>query len=162
MPAPSRGQKSEYGLQLEEKQKLRAEYGLRERQFHNYFKKGQNASAIFILLELRLDNVLYRSGFATTRSAANQMAGHGHALVNGRRVTVPSYALHVGDKLTLREKSHNAGFFADYDMRIKKFEAPPWLLLDKDKREVSIKSMPDIKEQIQPFNFQTVVEFYSR
>ncbi|OGZ61984.1 MAG: hypothetical protein A2932_00660 [Candidatus Spechtbacteria bacterium RIFCSPLOWO2_01_FULL_46_10] len=155
-------QKSEYGQRLEEKQNLKGEYGLREKQFSNYFKKGTDSASIFGLLESRLDSVLYRSGFAPTRGAARQMASHGHAIVNGRRVTIPSYQLRTGDKVNVREGSYGSGLFADYDMRMKKFEPPSWLVLDKKAREITIKGIPDMREQAQPFNFQTVIEFYSR
>lgn len=155
-------QKSEYGLQLAEKQKIREEYGLREKQFRSYFKKGKNSEAIYRYLELRLDNAVFRSGFTMTRAAAHQMVGHGHILVNNRKVTIPSYQIRVGDVMSVRQQSRDTGLYADYDVRLKKFEAPTWIALDKKKMEAKIITTPDIQEHMQPFAFQTVIEFYNR
>lgn len=155
-------QKSEYGLQLAEKQKIRNDYGLRERQFRGYFKKGKEPGNIYALLEARLDNAVYRAGFTPTRAAARQMVSHGHILVNKRKVTIPSYRIKIKDVILVRSLSNKKGMFADYKLRMKKFESPSWIKLDKNKMEAQIKATPDIKEQTQPFNFQTVIEFYSR
>ncbi|MDP4010252.1 MAG: 30S ribosomal protein S4 [Candidatus Spechtbacteria bacterium] len=154
--------KSEYGLQLEEKQKIRNEYGLRERQFRGYFDKGQKPDGIFSLLESRLDSVVYASGMTSTRRMARQIVSHGHVLVNGRKMTIASHQVKIGDTISIKDPSRQKGMFSDYEARIKKYETPRWLLLDKKKMEVQKKAAPEIKEQIQPFNFQTVVEFYSR
>jgi small subunit ribosomal protein S4 len=155
-------QKSEYGLQLAEKQKIRIEYGLREKQFRRYFDEGRESSRIFALLESRLDNVVFRGGLAATRPMARQMVSHGHITVNGRKVTIPSYKVKAADVIAIREGSRDAGLFAEYDIRMKKFEPPTWLLLDKAQRQLTIKGRPDMSIEIQPFNFQTVIEFYSR
>lgn len=154
--------KSEYGLQLAEKQKIRIQYGLREKQFKNYFKKGKDPEKIFTLLEFRLDNVVFRAGLTPTRAAARQMVSHGHILVNGIRVTIASYQVKIGDLLEVKELSKSKGFFEDYNLRIKGYESPNWILVDKKKMKVKIKKLPDIKEDIQPYDIQTVIEFYSR
>ncbi|MDX1535288.1 MAG: 30S ribosomal protein S4 [Candidatus Spechtbacterales bacterium] len=155
-------QKSEYGLQLAEKQKIRNEYGLRERQFRRYFDQGGDPAGIFTLLELRLDTLVFRSGFASTRRMARQMTSHGHITVNGRKTTVPSYSIKVGDVISVRDGSKDNGLWEEYEMRMKKHEPPSWITLDKKKREFKLNALPNIKEETQPFNFQTVIEFYSR
>lgn len=154
--------KSEYGLQLQEKQKMKKEYGLRERQFKKYFDKGQKPDNIFSLLELRLDSLVYASGFAATRASARQMVSHGHVLVNGTRVTVPSYEGRTEDVVAIKENSKQKGMFADFALRTKSYKPPSWLVVDKKKMEIKLSGHPDIKEQITPFNFQTIIEFYSR
>jgi len=154
--------KSEYGSQLEEKQKIRTEYGLRERQFRGYFDKGQKPDGIFSLLESRLDSILYAAGMTLTRRMARQLVSHGHVLVNGRKMTIPSYQVKIGEVVSIKDPSRQKGMFSDYEARIKKYEPPGWVLLDKNKMEVQKRSAPQIKEQVQPFNLQTVIEFYSR
>lgn len=155
-------QKSEYGLQLAEKQTIKRDYGLRERQFKNYFEKGKNPEAIFSALESRLDSIILRSGIAFTRSMARQIVGHGHVLVNGRKINIPSARVKAGDVVSIRESSKGKGVFADYEMRIKKYEPSLWISLDKQKMQIKLLHTPSIKDQVQPYNFQTVVEFYSR
>ncbi|OGZ57284.1 MAG: hypothetical protein A3F94_03335 [Candidatus Spechtbacteria bacterium RIFCSPLOWO2_12_FULL_38_22] len=154
--------KSEYGLQLQEKQNIKKEYGLRERQFKNYFKKGKSSDQIFILLERRLDSVVFASGFAPTRKAARQMVNHGHILINNKKVNVRSYSLRDGDTVNIKEISKQKGMFADLVLRTKNHKPPSWITVDNKKMEIKIKGKPDMKEQLQPFNFQTVIEFYSR
>jgi len=155
-------QKSEYGLQLQEKQKMKEEYGLREKQFRRYFDKGQKPDNIFSLLELRLDSLVYASGFTATRASARQMVSHGHVLVNGKRVTVPSYYVGSKDTVIIKENSKQKGMFADFAFRTKNHKPPSWLAVDKKKMEIKLSGRPDIKEQVTPFNFQTIIEFYSR
>lgn len=155
-------QKSEYGLQLAEKQKIRHEYGLRERQFRRYFDQGKDPEGIFALLETRLDVLVHRAGLASTRAMARQMTSHGHVTVNGRKVTVPSIKVRIGDIIAVRDASMEKGLFAEYDLRMKKYDPPSWISLDKKKKEFKLTSLPNIKENTQPFNFQTVIEFYSR
>lgn len=154
--------KSEYGQQLEEKQKIKREYGLRERQFKSYFAKGKYPEAIFRLLELRLDSVIYAAGFTPTRRAARQLASHGHALINGRKSTIPSQTLRPKDVVEIKETSRKKGLFEDYALRTKNYQPPSWLKVDKKKMAVEVQGVPSTKEQIEPFNFQTVIEFYSR
>ncbi|MYE38448.1 MAG: 30S ribosomal protein S4 [Candidatus Spechtbacteria bacterium SB0662_bin_43] len=162
MPNAPRRSKSEYGTQLAEKQKIRNEYGLREKQFRSYFTKGKEPYAVFALLEQRLDSVVFRSGFASTRPQARQMVNHGHITVDGRKVTIPSYQVRVGSVIAVRESSRQSKLFDDYDFRMKKFESPSWIVIDAKKKEARTKAKPDMQEQIQPFNFQMVLEFYSR
>lgn len=162
MPKGRSRQKSEYGIQLAEKQKIRNEYGLREKQFRGYFSEGKEAESIFALLERRLDSVVFRAGLAQTRPQARQLVNHGHITVNARKVTIPSYRVRSGDVVEVRTGSATIGVFAEYETRMKKFEAPTWLLVDTSKKRIELKAAPDIKEETQPFNFQTVIEFYSR
>ena len=154
--------KSEYGLQLAEKQKIRNEYGLRERQFKKYFNKGKKPDNIFSLLEYRLDSVVFRSGIGATRRMARQLVSHGHITVNGRKVTIASYQTRPGDVIEVKEASRQKGVFADYDLRMKNHEAPSWLKVDKKNKKVEVSANPNMQEQTQPFDFQTVIEFYSR
>lgn len=160
--------KSEYGLQLNEKQKARFTYGLGERQFSNYvrealLKKTDNASqTIFQFLELRLDNVLYRLGFAKTRSGARQMASHGHMKVNGRKVDTPSVRLKIGDKVEIAERSLKKPLFENLDERTKAVTVPSWIKYDAVKKEAVIQGMPQLVKTENMFDLNTVIEFYSR
>lgn len=159
---------SEFGLQLREKQKLKFLYGLREKQFSNYFKKSMNKGGADIgfhavqMLELRLDNVVYKMGFATSRSMARQMVGHGHFLVNNRKVTIPSYLTKKGDHVSIKQNSASKTIFADLDLHLKKYEPPSWINLDKEKKEGEVSKLPP-KEDIElDINFGPIIEFYSR
>lgn len=161
MPAPRRG-KSEYGMQLAEKQKVRGTYLLREKQFKNYFKRAQTPADIYTLLEYRLDSVVFRLGFAKTRGLSKQLVSHGHIMVNGRKVTIRSYKVSNGDVISIRPQSADKGVFSELDEYLKKYEVPSWLNLDKAKKEGTITSIPSIRESgIEP-NIQSVMEFYSR
>ena len=162
MARGGRRTKSEYGLQLAEKQKIRKEYGLRERQFRAYFDKADEPAGVFSLLEARLDSIVFRAGFAITRPQARQMVSHGHITVNGRKVTIPSFRVREGDLVAIREGSRDRKVFDGYDERMEKYESPSWISVDRKKREAKAKGAADIKEETQPFNFQTVIEFYSR
>src|SRR3989344_1798142 len=130
---------SEFGTQLQEKQKLKLSYGLRERQFKNYLlsaikqKAVNTADAVFYYLELRLDNCVFRMGIAPTRSSARQLVNHGHILVNGKKVTIPSYRVKIGDKISIREGSKAKNVFKDLSSFLKKYEAPVWISLNKEK-----------------------------
>jgi len=157
--------KSEFGEQLRDKQKLRVAYGLREKQFSSYIlkainQKGANTQEmIFSLLESRLDNVVYRSGLAHTRSLARQLVNHGHITVNGKRVSIPSYSVREGDVIEVRAGSRVSPYFSKL---AEKFEptVPAWLVADAKKMSFTVKSLP--KELDKTTNYQTVVEFYSR
>ena len=162
MPNTAKKSKSEYGMQLAEKQKIRNEYGLREKQFRSYFSRGKKPGSVFELLERRLDSVVFRSGFANTRPKARQMVSHGHIVVDGKKVNIPSYIVDVNSTISVRPSSQDGKLFEDYAFRMKKFESPSWIVLDSGKKESKLKSKPDIQEHTQPFNFQTVLEFYSR
>lgn len=160
--AQSRGTKSEYGIQLSEKQKIRSDYGLREKQFRSYFSKGKEPKKVFELLESRLDSIVFRSGLTSTRPQARQLVNHGHIKVNNKKASIPSFIVRTGDVISLKDGSKQIKLFDDYDQRMKKFDPPSWLELNTKNKEVKIKGKPDIKEQVQPFNFQMVLEFYSR
>jgi small subunit ribosomal protein S4 len=163
----SRRKVSDYGLGLMEKQKLRYYYGLMERQFRRVYERalrtrGVTGEIMLQILETRLDNVVYHLGFAPTRPAARQMVTHGHIQVNGRKVTVPSFALKVNDVVEVRP--HNVS----RQMASRALEAagsrtvPDWLSLNKDAFKGTVMRLPS-REEIQPIaNEQAVVEFYSR
>lgn len=159
---------SDYGLALIEKQRVRFAYGVSERQFANYVekafavaKKGQvPADKLFDLLEHRLDNVVYRLGFAHTRAFARQLVSHGHITVNGTKVTVPSYMVTMGDKISIREGSKNKTVFADLSEKLKQYTAPEWLKLTSGTSSAEVIGSPKNPDSF--MNFQAVIEFYSR
>lgn len=158
---------TDYGLQLIQKQRVRFMYGVQEKQFANYIKKATKtaqdvspATALFQSLETRLDNVIYRLGLAPTRGMSRQMASHGHFLVNGTRVTIPSYHLKDGDVITIREGSKDKVFFTDLAKKLKNHTVPNWLNWDDKKMAGQVKGTP--KDPDSFLNFQSVIEFYSR
>jgi small subunit ribosomal protein S4 len=159
--------KSEYGLGMNEKQKARFSYGITAKQFGNYVKKaietkGNSAEMLVRSLEGRLDNVAYRSGFAPTRQAARQMTSHGHLLVNGTMVTIPSYQVKVGDIISIREGSKKKALFATLDDKLKAVKLPGWLKLNFDKKEITVDGLPTAPQTELLFNVGTVLEFFSR
>ena len=155
-----------YAIQLLEKQKVRFSYGVSEKQFYNYVqkaietKKGAPAEKLSESLERRLDNVVYRLGLANTRAFARQMVAHGHFVVKGKRVTVPSYNVSVGDVISIREGSRNKGPFQSLETRLKNYTAPDWLSFDLSKGEAVVKALPHQPESFLDYN--AVIEFYSR
>lgn len=156
---------SEYGAQLRNKQAVKFSYGLKERQFVNYIKeslkkKGVASLELMKLLESRLDNVVYRLGFASNRASARQLVSHGHITINGKRVNIPSYNVKIGDKIGVRVGSVTKGPFVGLDDKWKKFEPPAWLALDKEKKEGSVISEA-APEDIR-FNIDSIIELYSR
>lgn len=161
-----RQQVSEYGSQLVEKQKVRYTYGISERQFSNYVKEAvssHGAKAGEMLqqfLEIRLDNVIYRMGLAPSRQMSRQMASHGHFLVNGVKVTVPSYRLKVGDIITVREGSKKSVMFQDLKNKLDKYMYPAWITFDPTSMTGSMKSYPTKEGSL--LDFGRVLEFYSR
>lgn len=163
-----RSRMSEYGRQFIEKQKLKLLYGVRENQFRNYFQKASakqelTGPTLLALLEQRLDNVVYRLGFASTRRQARQMVSHGHFSVNGRKVTIPSYQVHLGDMIGLRQRNREVKLFDDLQIKLKKYEPPAWLELDKEKLEGKIAGIPSKEALIDvPVEVAQIVEFYSR
>lgn len=158
---------SDYGVQLREKQKAKRIYGLLEKQFRNYFEKaermkGKTGDNLLILLERRLDNVVYKLGFAATRRESRQLVRHGHFNVGGRRVNIPSFLVCVGDVVELREKSRKIPSLNESLEAVVRKGIPPWLELDRDNYRGSIKTLPartDIREPIQE---QLIVELYSK
>ncbi|WP_066258178.1 30S ribosomal protein S4 [Neobacillus drentensis] len=156
---------SEYGLQLQEKQKLRHMYGVTERQFRNLFDKagkigGVHGENFMILLESRLDNVVYRLGLARTRRAARQLVNHGHIMVDGARVDIPSYRLKAGQTISLREKSRNLDVVKEA-IEVNNF-VPDFLTFDADKLEGTFTRLPERSELPAEINETLIVEFYSR
>lgn len=158
--------KSEFGIQLLEKQKARFSYGLTERQFRVYVDKALRSDSqvqkLFASLETRLDNVIYRAGFAKTRAQARQAASHGHILVNGRRVTIPSIALKAGDVVSIRESSANSTLFADTAERMRTVSMPAWIKVDPEKRTAEVVGEPVYVPGEQVFDLGVVIEFYNR
>lgn len=158
--------RSDYGRQLIEKQKARFSYGISEKQFSKYVAKALSApnpvQKLFVLLETRLDNALFRAGFAKTRSQARQMASHGHVLVNGRRVSVPSISLSKGDVIEPRQSSAGGPLFAEVSERMKEVSAPAWLKIDPVKHRAEVEGEPVYEGQEHVFDLRTVVEFYNR
>jgi small subunit ribosomal protein S4 len=158
---------SDFGLQLIEKQRVRFSYGITERQLSNYVKKsletkGGNApEKLFGMLESRLDNVVYRLGIAHTRRLARQMVSHGHFVVNGKRTTVPSYAVRVGDVVTAREGSKKSVLFANIEKKLENYSVPKWLKFDGKTLTATVDGMPAL-ESGGAFNLNTVFEYYSR
>jgi len=164
-PAPL----SEYGKQLREKQDLKAQYNLREKQFKNYVKEALSAkthgdySELFLQkLERRLDNVVFRSGLASTRKQARQMVSHGHFLVNGRKMDVPSFEVKKGDSISVRPSSLQRTLFKNALLGLKKYEAPSWILLDKEKPEILIQQLPSFADAAPSVEIPLIFEFYSR
>ena len=158
---------SNYGVQLQEKQKIKSMYGLLEKQFRNYFTKaekmsGETGTNLLQMLESRLDNIIYRISFAPTRPAARQLVNHGHFLVNDKRVNIPSYILKSGDKIQVREKSKKMDLILDSMKRIKGDIDLPWLELDKGKMQGSFLGMPERDQIDQTIKEQLVVELYSK
>jgi small subunit ribosomal protein S4 len=157
----------EYGLQLREKQKVRKTYGVLERQFRNYFveaesRPGVTGETLLRFLELRLDNVVYRMGFAPSRPAARQLVGHGHFTVNGRQVTVPSYQLKPGDRVEVRETHRSREPFKVAKETLRSHQPPEWLTIDAAKLAGTIADQPRRDQMPLDLNEQLVVEYYSR
>ncbi|HHY72653.1 MAG TPA: 30S ribosomal protein S4 [Bacillus bacterium] len=156
---------SEYGLQLQEKQKLRHMYGVNERQFRNTFNeagkmKGIHGENFMVLLESRLDNLVYRLGLARTRRQARQLVNHGHIVVNGGRVDIPSYRVKPGQTITVREKSRNLEIIKEA-IEINNF-VPDFLTFDAEKLEGTYTRFPERSEMPAEVNEAFIVEFYSR
>ncbi len=166
-PKGSRRKLSDYALALAEKQKLRYQYGLLERQFRRYFqtalhRRGVTGETLLQLLETRLDNVVFRLGFANSRSAARQMVSHGHVTVNGRKVNVSSYNVRVGDTIVVKEKPGSRRLASKYLELTQITPVPDWLTLNKDQFSGQVAHIPS-RDEIQPIvNEQLVVELYSR
>lgn len=157
---------SDYGSQLLEKQKVRFSYGISEKQLSNYVKtstasKGKSVTdKLYELLESRLDNVVYRLGFAGTRRFARQLVSHGHFVVNGKKVTIPSYQVKIGEKISVRDGSRSSPIFNDFVKKSQGNVVPSWLSLSAEKLSSEVKQKPKYDD---PFlKLDTVLEFYSR
>ena len=163
------GKASMYSQQLREKQKVRRLYGLLEKQFSLLMKEatrqeGKSGEVLLQLLERRLDNAVYRAGFALSRRAARQLVGHGHFMLNGRRVDIPSIRLKAGDVITVRPKSVTSGYFKGLDEVIKDANQPTlgWLKSDPKKMTITVTGIPARSEAEADINEQLIVEYYSR
>jgi small subunit ribosomal protein S4 len=159
---------SQYALQLREKQKVKRLYGLLEKQFSNLMKEanrqpGQSGTVLLQLLERRLDNAVYRAGFAPSRRAARQLVTHGHFMLNGTRVDIPSIRLREGDEFVVRDHSKNSEYFKKLDdVSPTPSVIPEWLKVDRKKVTVSVKGLPT-RDDVEPdINEQLIVEYYSR
>ena len=161
------GRQSEYGKQMLEKQKARYSYGVGGAQFTKYVRKalqtpGDNSKNLIRILEGRLDNVVVRSGFAPSRSAARQMVSHGHITVDGKIVNIPSYDVHIGDKVGIREGSRKKALFAKLDEELANIKAPVWLAVDAAKKEIAVNGEPAADAADLLFDIGAVLEFYTR
>jgi len=161
------GKLTPYAVQLKEKQKLKKIYGLLERQFHTFFdrasrKKGVTGDNLLQMLETRLDNVVFRLCFASSRPMARQIVLHGHIQVNGRKVDIPSFQAKIGDVITVKEKSRQIKAINDTLGGAESQNLPAWLVLDVDKYEGKIERLPTRDEIKLPVNEQAVVELYSK
>ncbi len=158
---------SEYALQLREKQKARRIYGVMERQFRRYFKeaekrKGVTGENLLTILESRLDNVVYRLGFADSRAQARQLVRHGHFDLNGRRANIPSMLVKPGDVISVREKSKKLAYFKERAKELERKTVPEWMSLDPVSMSGRILNLPRREDIDLPLNEQLIVEYYSR
>ena len=160
--------KSEYGTQLLEKQKARFTYCMTEKQFSRLVKEAlskkdtSGVSSLFISLEMRADNVVYRAGFAPTRLAARQMVSHGHITVNGKKITIPSMRLSEGDVIGIRAGSTQKPLFVSLEERLASVSRPAWVLFDLPTKTAKIQGAPKYEVQENMFDLRSVLEFYSR
>ena len=158
---------SDYAIQLREKQKVKAMYGMLEGQFRLTFEraekqKGVTGENLLILLERRLDNAIFRSGFASSRTQARQLVRHKHILVNGRKVNIPSFLVSEGDVITLKEKSRANTHVNENLEAVVRRGVPSWLELDKDNYKATVKALPNREEITMPIQEQLIVELYSK
>jgi small subunit ribosomal protein S4 len=158
---------SDYSLQLREKQKARRIYGVMERQFQRYFREaarrsGLTGETLLSMLESRLDNVIYRLGFADSRAQARQLVAHGHFVVNGRRTNVPSYIVKPQDVIAVREGSRKRRYFKERLEQLDGNAVPGWLSLDVQTLTARMLKVPSREEIVTPLKEQLIVEFYSR
>lgn len=158
---------SDYGVQLREKQKARRIYGILEKQFRNYFEKadrmkGKTGDNLLILLERRLDNVVFKLGFAVTRRESRQLVRHGHFLVGGRRVNIPSYLVRPGDVVEMRERSRKIPSINEALDAVARKGIPPWLELQREQYRGDVKALPGRADVTEPIQEQLIVELYSK
>ncbi|MFW0870896.1 MAG: 30S ribosomal protein S4 [Patescibacteria group bacterium] len=158
-------QPSAYALELLEKQKLRFSYGLKEKHLANYVEKALNAhdatdKTLFALLERRLDSIVYRAGFAATRRQARQLVSHGHFLHNGRRVTVPSIQVQVGDTIEVRQGSKSSPLFSDLAGRLNDHKNPAWITSKLQELQIEVVDNPSTT--IYEFDYKKIIEYYTR
>ncbi|MCU0600755.1 MAG: 30S ribosomal protein S4 [Desulfobacterales bacterium] len=161
------GKTSDYGLQLREKQKAKRSYGLSEKQFKLTFqradrKKGITGTNLLVMLEQRLDNVVFRLGFANSRPQARQLVSHNHFLVNGKKVNIPSYQIKVGDVVEVHEKSREIKAITEAQEAVVRRSMPQWLDLEKDKMKGTVRGIPVREDITMPIQESQIVELYSR
>jgi small subunit ribosomal protein S4 len=162
-----RGKISDYGLQLREKQKVKRMYGILEKQFRGYFERaerlrGVTGTNLLVLLERRLDNVVYRLGFANSRAQARQLVLHNHVLVDGRRVNIPSYLVKVGQTVQVTEKSRTSALVRDALEAAARRGCPPWLELEKEEAKGRVSMFPTREDITMPIQEHLIVELYSK
>jgi small subunit ribosomal protein S4 len=161
------GKVSDYGIQLREKQKVKRIYGVLEKQFRRYYsraerQKGITGTNLLILLERRLDNIVYRMGFASSRNQGRQLIRHNHFTVNGKRINIPSYHVKVGDVIEVKEKSRKIPFILEAMETVVRRETPSWLEVDGSDFRGLVKDFPNREELTMPINEQLIVELYSK
>ena len=161
------GKYSDYRLQLREKQKVKRIYGALEGQFRRYYyhaekKKGITGTNLLILLECRLDNVVYRMGFASSRKQARQLVRHNHFLVNNRKVNIPSFQVKMGDEVTVKEGSRKVQAILDAMETVVRRGIPNWIEIEKDSFRGTLKSIPNREDLTMPIQEQLIVELYSK
>lgn len=167
-PRARLGRKSEYAQQLLEKQKMRMIYGLSEKQFRNLYEQATGikdkptGDSMREMLEQRLDNTIYRAGFAMTRLQARQFISHGLFTVNGQRVTVPSYRIQAGDKIEARTRNKTSPIFADITAAHEKYLPPSWMKANSGTLSLEVMALPDAESAEQAIDVRQVIEFYSR
>jgi small subunit ribosomal protein S4 len=166
-PGAARKKLSIYGMQLREKQKVKRIYGVLEAQFRRYFEMakkmpGNTGENLLSLLERRLDNVCYLLGFAKSRNQARQLVRHGHVLVNGKKVDIPSYLVNVNDIIEVKENSRNIPFVVESLEERKTFDVPTWLELDKEHFRGRVVRLPERSDVTFPINETLIVELYSK
>ncbi len=160
--------KSNFGMQLLEKQKARYTYLIPEKQFAKYVKEvlekkdAHGRQRLFAKLESRLDNTAYRAGFRPTRTASRQLVSHGHVMVNGKKVTIPSYNVKVGDVVSVRPQSSSSPMFTDLVERNKTYSTPQWLRSDFEKMTATVTGVPEVAGADMMFDLNAVLEYYSR
>lgn len=162
-----RKKSTDYEMQLREKQKVRRMYGLLEGQFHAYFeeaerKKGITGENLLRMLELRLDNVVYRAGFANSRNQARQLVRHGHVMLNGHKVDIPSHQVRVGDVLKVKEKSRKVPVITEALEVVDRRGVPDWLENDSENFSATVKAIPQREHITFPVNEHLIVELYSK
>ena len=158
---------SEYAVQLREKQKVKRMYGLMERQFRRYFtlaerSRGVTGESLLMLLEQRLDNMVYRMGFATSRAEARQLVRHGHFLVDGKKVDIPSYLVRPGQVVSVRERSRSVARILEAIEQAERRGVPDWLEVRREDFSVRVRALPTRADLTMPINEKLVVELYSK
>ncbi len=163
----ARAKFSDFGIQLREKQKVKRMYGLLEKQFRGYFSKAEGQKGItgtnlLILLERRLDNIVFRMGFANSRAQARQLVRHNHFLVNGKKVNIPSYLVNVGDTILVREKSRKIPQLLESMETVARRGVPQWMDVDKERFEGVMRMLPTREDLTMPIQEHLIIELYSK